>query len=186
MPEPDLLQIFARPVHDAGIPYLVAGSVGAMFYAEPRLTLDIDLAVSIPNARLPALAGLFPEASFYVPPLEVLHGENLRECRGHFNVIHLDSGLKADFYPSQSDPFYGWASQHRRVVRYTHGEVFFAPPEYVIVWKIAYFAEGGGEKHVRDIRRMLELSGSEVDRAVLEKELSRRNLLSFFQTITQA
>ena len=50
MPEPDLLQIFARPVHDAGIPYLVAGSVGAMFYTEPRLALDINLAVSIPNA----------------------------------------------------------------------------------------------------------------------------------------
>ena len=54
MPEPDLLQIFARPVHDAGIPYLVAGSVGAMLYSEPRLTLDIDFAVCVlvPKLRL--------------------------------------------------------------------------------------------------------------------------------------
>ena len=44
---------------------------------------------------------------------------------------------------------------------------------------------GGGEKHVRDIRRMLELSEAEIDRAVLEKELLRRNLTSAFQTITQ-
>ena len=185
MPEPDLLQIFARPLHDAGIPYLVAGSVGAMLYSEPRLTLDIDLAVSIPNARLPSLTTIFPETVFYVPPIEVLHSENLRECRGHFNVIHMATGLKADFYPSHQDPFFRWGCQHRRVVRYDHGEVFFAPPEYVIVWKTAYFAEGGGEKHVRDIRRMLELSEAEIDRSVLEKELSRRNLISTFETITQ-
>ena len=185
MPEPDLLQIFARPVHDAGIPYLVAGSVGAMLYSEPRLTLDIDLVVSIPNARLTLLATIFPEASFYLPPIEILRGENLRECRGHFNVIDVASGLKADFYPSHQDPFYRWACEHRRVIRYDHGEVFFAPPEYVIVWKVEYFAEGGSEKHVRDIRRMLELSEAEIDRTVLDRELLRRNLLSAFQIITQ-
>ena len=185
MPEPDLLQIFARPVHDAGMPYVVAGSVGAMLYSEPRLTLDIDFAVSIPNARLPSLTTIFPEALFYVPPLEVLHSENLRECRGHFNVIHMASGLKADFYPSHQDPFYRWACEHRRTVRYGHGEVFFAPPEYVIVWKMEYFSEGGSEKHVRDIRRMLELSEAEIDRTVLDRELLRRNLLSAFQIITQ-
>lgn len=185
MPEPDLLQIFARPIHDAGIPYLVAGSVGAMLYSEPRLTLDIDFAVSIPNARLPSLTTIFPEASFYAPPIEVLRGENLRECRGHFNIIDMASGLKADFYPSHQDPFYRWACEHRRTVRYGHGEVFFAPPEYVIVWKTVYFAEGGGEKHVRDIRRMLELSEAEIDPDVLKKELSRRNLISAFRTITE-
>ena len=104
---------------------------------------------------------------------------------GTLMSFHLDSGLKADFYPSQLDPYYRWARQHQRVVRYDHGGVFFAPPEYVIMWKVAYFAEGGGEKHVRDIRRMLELSGAEIDRAVLGEEISRWNLLSFFQIITQ-
>jgi hypothetical protein len=51
--------------------------------------------------------------------------------------------------------------------------------------KTEYFAEGGGEKHVRDIRRMLVLSEAEIDRAVLEKELARRNLISAFRTITE-
>ena len=45
--------------------------------------------------------------------------------------------------------------------------------------------DGGGERHLRDILRMLELSEEAIDRAVLEKELSRRHLISFFQTITQ-
>jgi hypothetical protein len=50
VPEPDLLEIFARPLHETGAQYLVAGSLGAMLYSEPRLTLDIDIAVVLPSA----------------------------------------------------------------------------------------------------------------------------------------
>lgn len=40
-----------------------------------------------------------------------------------------------------------------------------------MVWKATYHAEGGGEKHVRDIRRMIELSGDLIDRRSLRVEL---------------
>src|SRR5439155_21191481 len=49
-----------------------------------------------------------------------------------------------------------------------------APPEYVIIGKLEFFGEGGSEKHLRDIRGMLAMT--EVDRAVLEKEIARRSL----------
>ena len=42
-PEPNLLALFARPLHEAGLRYLIAGSVGAMHYSEPRLTIDIPI-----------------------------------------------------------------------------------------------------------------------------------------------
>jgi len=38
MPEPDLIELFARPLNDLGIRYLVSGSVAAMLYGEPRVT----------------------------------------------------------------------------------------------------------------------------------------------------
>ena len=34
-----------------------------------------------------------------------------------------------------------------------------APAEYVIVRKLEYYREGGSEKHLRDIRSMLAVSG---------------------------
>lgn len=42
-----------------------------------------------------------------------------------------------------------------------------------------------GEKHVRDIRRMIELSGAMIDRKVLADELERRGLLACFRGIAQ-
>jgi len=54
--------------------------------------------------------------------------------------------------------------------------VSVAPVEYVILRKLEYFREGGSEKHVRDIRGMLEVSGAQIDRPLLEQWISRLGL----------
>ena len=59
-----------RPLHQAVIRYLMAGSVGAMHYSEPRLTLDIDI---------PTLATLFPEPDYYCPPADIIASEIARQ-----------------------------------------------------------------------------------------------------------
>ena len=51
-----------------------------------------------------------------------------------------------------------------------------APVEYVIVRKLEYFREGGSEKHLRDIRAMLAVSGDQLDRAELDEWIRRRGL----------
>jgi len=43
MPEPDLIELFAQPLNQAGVRYFVSGSVAAMLYGEPRVTHDIDI-----------------------------------------------------------------------------------------------------------------------------------------------
>jgi len=123
VPEPDLVELFARPLHRAGARHLVAGSVGAMLYSEPRLTIDIDLAVALEENDLAALPAIFAEPDFYCPPLAVLQSENRRTCRAHFNVLHIPTGLKADFYPSQHDPFFGWAWDHRQTAALPGGDI---------------------------------------------------------------
>jgi hypothetical protein len=59
---------------------------------------------------------------------------------------------------------------NRRRLRVGEAEISVAPPEYVILRKLEYFREGGSEKHLRDIRIMLETSGDEID----EEDLGRR------------
>jgi len=44
-----------------------------------------------------------------------------------------------------------------------------APPEYVIVRKLEYFRDGGSDKHLRDIRGMLNISNEQIDRAALDE-----------------
>jgi hypothetical protein len=99
-----------------------------------------------------------------------------REIKGHFNVIHVESGLKADFYTANRDEFHAWAFRHIREYNVSGLAVRLAPPEYVIVRKLEYFREGGSEKHVRDIRSMLAVSGDQFDHAALEEWVDRRGV----------
>lgn len=50
--------------------------------------------------------------------------------------------------------------------RRSTANVWFAIPEAVIVHKLRFFRDGGGERHLRDIRGMLAVGG--VDYALLE------------------
>jgi hypothetical protein len=178
---PDLFDLFVRPLHQAGVRYMVSGSLASVHYGEPRLTLDVDLVVHITDAEAAAFAALFPVAEYYVPPMDVVAVEVNRPTRGHFNVIHLATGQKADFYPSRQHSCWDWAWQGRRLERVGDAEIYFAPPEYVILWKLEFFREGGGEKHLRDIRGMLLVTGAAIDRTLLDHACAELGLTSIWR-----
>lgn len=168
-PEPDLIELFVAPLEAAGITdYMISGSVASIEYGEPRATLDIDLALLIESSRCVELVPLFPERDYYLPPLEVMQIETGRPSRGHFNIIHIASGLKADCYPSRNHPCLDWAIRNRRRRRLSTCEAWFAPPEYVILWKLEFFRESREEKHLRDIRGILAVSRDELDMTLLD------------------
>jgi len=133
--------------------------------------------------RLPAqsarrFTALWPPEEFYVPPVEVVAEESARVGAGHCNVIHSTTMLRADVYFAGNDELAAWALG-RRVVRVVQGEaVQFAPIEYVILSKLRYFRDGGSDRHLRDIARMLEVSGSDLDGPTLEDWVERLDLAS--------
>ena len=93
-----------------------------------------------------------------------------------FNIIHMNTGFKADFYPTGRDEMNAWGFRRRRSVQFEEESVMVAPPEYVIVSKLEYFREGGSEKHVRDICSMLAVSGDQIDKSELNEWIQRRGV----------
>jgi hypothetical protein len=184
MPEHDLIELFVVPLGGAGIRHLISGSVAAMLYGEPRLTNDIDLILVLRAEEVGRIIDAFPASEFYVPPAEVIELERVRRLRGHFNLIHLESGLKADCYLAGQDELHTWAFERARQYCAGQTSISLAPPEYVIVRKLEYWREGGSEKHVRDIRSMLAVSGDRIDRAELDRWIWRRGLDSEWRKVT--
>ena len=176
MPEPDLIELFVQPLNRLGIRYLVSGSVAAMLYGEPRVTHDIDLIVFLRPTDIGRLPEAYPAPEFYLPPASVITIEIARERRGHFNVIHPDSGLKSDFYTAGRDELHGWAFRQARQYSVGATAITLAPPEYVIVRKLEYYREGGSDKHLRDIRSMLAVSGDQLDQTALDEWIRRLGL----------
>ena len=177
MPQADLFLIFASRLDAAGIPYMVSGSVASILYGEPRLTNDVDLVVHIGSGEMSKVSEAFPLTDFYCPPEEVMIMEARRKQRGHFNLIHHATGHKADVYLFGEDPLHAWGFPKRRRIELDEGQsLWVAPPEYVILRKLQYFKEGGSEKHIGDIRGMLEVSGDAIDRDVLGHWIPRLGL----------
>ncbi len=186
MPEADLVTLFALPLDRLGARYMISGSVAAMLFGEPRMTHDIDMVVFLDDAVIAKLPTVFAAPEFYLPPHDVMMVEARRDRRGHFNVIHMASGLKADFYLANRDELHLWAITRARRFAAAGGEVTVAPPEYVIVRKLEYFREGGSERHVRDIRAMLAVSGDSIDHAALLDWVGRLSLGPQWDRVSRA
>lgn len=176
MPEPELFLLFLEPLNRVGLRYMVTGSLAAIAYGEPRLTLDVDIVLELADHELARLTEAFREPAFYCPPLEVLRVEQRRPQRGHFNLIHLDSGLKADVYLAGRDPFHAWAMARRRAIVVNDLKAWFAPPEYVILRKLQFYQEGQSEKHLQDIQGILRCSSQMLDMAWLNHTLRDQGL----------
>lgn len=160
MPAPDELSVFIERLESIGAPYMVTGATAAILYGQPRVTNDIDVVLSCNDATRAALIRAFPETDFYLPPDAVIRTEQARAHNGHFNIIHLDSGYKADIYLSGGDPLHAWALPLRRRLQWADNlEMAVAPPEYVVLRKLAYFREGRSAKHPADIHAIVEVTG---------------------------
>jgi hypothetical protein len=176
MQEHDLIQVFTGRLKKLSVPYMVTGAVAATIYGEPRLTHDIDLVIDLKLNDIEKFAEAFPLEEFYCPPLEVIRLETGRYQRGHFNLIHHETGFKADVYAAGRDPLQKWGLENRRAITIGQEEVWLAPPEYVILRKLEYYREGGSEKHLRDIAGILEISRDDMDFAFLKSKVNNMSL----------
>ncbi len=155
---------------------MVTGSTAAIAYGEPRLTHDVDLVVILDRERIAGLQEAFSPDEFSCPSEEEILLEAAREERGHFNIIHHESGFKADVYLAGKDPLHAWAFARTRRLELDGEPIVVAPPEYVILRKLEFYREGGSEKHLRDIRAMLDNSADILQRDELEERIAALGL----------
>lgn len=176
MQEPDLYSLFTEKLNKAGIPYAITGSVASIIYGEPRMTHDIDIVIEVAADWAEEFLNSFPISEFYIPPTEVLKTEIKRSSRGHCNIIHLETGFKADIYFPGTNQFQKWAIANARSFDFNDSHILVAPPEYVIVKKLEFYKEGLEQKHIKDIKAILINSKEIMDFTLLEKYIIRFGL----------
>jgi hypothetical protein len=177
MQQADLFLLFTIPLNNAGIRYMVSGSVASMAYGEPRLTNDVDIIIALEYSQAHDLEQLFPLDEYYCPPKEVIAVEARRPRRGHFNIIHHATGHKADIYLAGTDSLQHWGLQNSKIIELKPDtSIRIAPAEYVILQKLAYYGEGHSEKHLHDIRGMLDVSGNTLDYTFLNEQIKTLDL----------
>jgi len=183
MQEANLFLIFLERLNKSNIEYMATGSVASMIYGEPRITHDIDLVLRLYTNNIQQLIGIFGPEEFYCPPMEVIKAETARKTGGHFNIIHHETGFKADIYPAGEDKLHIWAMARRQKVKIENCDLWLAPPEYVIVRKLEYFKQSGSSKHLSDIKKMLEISGNNINLSELKQKVLEYGLIKEWKKI---
>lgn len=167
MEQSELLAYVANAFASLGVEYFITGGLAATVYGEPRFTNDIDLVARLRRDHVAGLLNAFPMPEFYVSESAV---EQAIRDRFQFNIIHPASGLKIDVIVPDDGPF---EEQRRarihRISMNDELEICFASPEDVILRKMQYYAEGGSEKHLRDIAGVLLVQGAAIQRDYIQK-----------------
>lgn len=163
----ELLELLANTLEELRIPYLVTGSVATIAYGEPRFTNDIGVVVKMFSHQVPALCAAFPTDDFYISSDAV---EDAIDRHSQFNILHPTSGLKIDVMVAEDTDFNHSRFSRAKILRVAPDrEVSFASPEDVIIKKLAFFHDGGSDKHLRDIRGVLAVMGDDIDREYIER-----------------
>jgi hypothetical protein len=176
MQDLNLFTLYTEILNKHNIPYFVTGSVASIVYGDPRLTHDIDLVITLKDPEVSPFLKAFPLDEFYCPPEEVIRTEVNRSARGHFNLIHHETGFKADVYLTGKEDLQLWAMRNINKIYFAGCEINIAPPEYVIIKKLEFYKEGNAQKHLLDIKSITTMSPEMIDYNFLKKEISERGL----------
>jgi hypothetical protein len=182
MEQSELLRLLVEKLERLGLAYFITGSTATIVYGEPRFTNDIDVVVDLPVELAKSFCAAFPGPEFYVSEPAVLEAIGRRH---QFNILHPQSGLKIDVIIASETDFDRTRLKRRRQLQtFPDKTVSFAAPEDVILKKLAYFQEGGSEKHLRDIAGVLRVQGDKVDKAYILEWAARLGLLNEWKQVS--
>jgi len=144
---------------------MITGSFVSSFQGAPRATHDIDLVVAIPPDHIPPLVNAFPPPDYYLDELAVRDAVARRDM---FNLLHVITGDKVDFWLVTDEPFDQSRFARRRASDVMGMRMFFSAPEDTILQKLKW-AElcGGSEKQFIDALRVFELQRPKLDLAYM-------------------
>jgi hypothetical protein len=181
MEQTDLLRLAVDTLERMNVPYLVVGSVASIAYGESRFTQDIDIVAAFAPEHVEELLAAFPSPDFYLSDAAIR--DAIRNSF-QFNVIHPASGNKIDFILPRDSPWATVRMARRRLVRLLPDrDIYTAAPEDIIIAKLWYYAEGGGDRHLRDIAGILRVTGAGVDRVEVERWASALGYLEIWEAI---
>lgn len=181
-PEEEALARVIRSLEDAGIPYMVTGSLASSHHGRPRMTNDADVVI---DPDLPALQRLVEElvqAGFAADLARAL--DSFRRRR-QFNVIDPLTASKIDLIFRKDRPF-----SHEELRRARHAQLGsgtlarLASPEDTILSKLEWALKAGGsDRQLADAAGILAVQGEALDRAYVERWAAELEVADLWQRL---
>jgi hypothetical protein len=148
--ELEIIRDVSERLEGAGIAYMLTGSMAMNYYAQPRMTRDIDMVVALSLKDADTIVRLFtPE---YYVAREAVSDSILRESL--FNLIHQESMIKVDCIVRKGSPYRRVEFERRQRVVIEDFSTWTASKEDLIISKLYWAKDSHSEQQLRDVKNL--------------------------------
>jgi hypothetical protein len=170
--ELDIVRDVSMRLEKGNIAYMLTGSMAMNYYAQPRMTRDIDVVVALVPADADTVVQLF-HPDYYVSR-DAVSSSISRESL--FNLIHQESVIKVDCIVRKRTPYRLAEFDRRQRIRIENFSTWIVSKEDLIISKLDWGKDSHSELQLRDVKN---LAGTGCDTAYIEhwtKELGLQTL----------
>ena len=164
-----------------GAIYAIWGGLAVVAYGEPRFTMDMDVLVGHRGFAADLFVKRLRETHYHVDRASVqravLEG-------GSFNVIHLDSHIKSDFYVRRGEPLLQRALEQRVYLPMDEiRDAAYVSVEDTIASKLRAYADSRSTRHLQDVGSIIRVQGSKLDAGAVDAVAARSNVLGVWRAL---
>jgi len=176
----DFLRALIAALEQAGIPYMLCGSMSSSFHGQPRATNDADMVID------PASADQLNQfldrlgSEFYVS--RPAAAESLAN-RSMFNVIDIDSGWKADLMIRKARPYSRQEFSRRQMAVIMGLDVFVVSPEDSILTKLEWSKESQSPLQFDDALSVFRFQRDRLNLDYLRKWAAQLNISDLLEKV---
>lgn len=164
-----VLRDVVEKLHSAGLPYMLTGSFALGYYAQPRMTRDVDIVLAVKEKDIETLVRFF-DKDYYISEAAV---NGAVKHNTMFNIIHNKSFIKIDFIVKKNEEYRGLEFERRQKVDFMGLDVFIVSKEDLILSKMLWAKDSKSELQFRDIKNLIT---SSFDKAYLDEWIKKLGL----------
>jgi hypothetical protein len=174
--ELDIVRDVSQKFDAAGIGYMLTGSMAMNYYAQPRMTRDIDVVVALRPTDAGRVVELF-SPDYYVSREAV---DSSIAQQSLFNLIHNESVIKVDCIVRKQNEYRLNEFNRRQRIKIQDFETWIVSKEDLILSKLFWAKDSHSELQIRDVKNLV---GTGCDRAYIEHWTAQLGLANLWKEI---
>lgn len=172
----DIVRDVSQRLDDAGIGYMLTGSMAMNYYAQPRMTRDIDVVVALQPEDAGLLVRLF-SPDYYVSREAV---DSSIAHQSMFNLIHNESVIKVDCIVRKKNGYRLNEFNRRQRIKIQDFETWIVSKEDLILSKLFWAKDSHSDLQLRDVKNLVSTG---CDRGYIEQWTAELGLVNLWQEI---
>ncbi len=174
--ELDIVRDVSQRLDAAKIAYMLTGSMAMNYYAQPRMTRDIDVVVALRPADAERMVKLF-DSDYYVSS-EAVNSSIAHQSM--FNLIHNESIIKVDCIVRKQNEYRLNEFDRRQRIKIQDFETWIVSKEDLILSKLFWAKDSHSEQQLNDVKNLVNTG---CDCAYIERWTTELGLAKLWEEV---